>query len=189
MFRDKLIVIVVGLGSMLILLALVYLLFVVPAPSYSISNSTTTTVPNTLMKNALKDVNATEPNTAEVIAKWYAPLIPLTLGSSSLQASVADTEVKREQGLSGTPYIPTGVVKLFVFDTAAPWAFWMKDMQYPIDIIWLDEHKTVVHIESALAPETYPRSFAPATPAKYVIETESGFATINHIAIGAQAEW
>jgi hypothetical protein len=189
MHYDKLIVIIVGLGSILLLVGLVYLLFVLPTPSYSTGNSATTSIPATLMKDTLKAVNATEPNKAEVIAKWYMPLIPLTLGSSSLQASVADTEAKREQGLSGTPYIPTGVVKLFIFDTPFQWAFWMKDMNYPIDIIWLDEDKTVVHIESNLTPETYPKSFAPSTPAKYVIETPAGFAEINHITIEAKATW
>lgn len=189
MFSAKLIVIVVGFGSILLLVALVYLLFVLPTPSYSTGTSATTSVPATSMKNTLKAVNATEPNKAEVIAKWYTPLSPLILGVVHLQASIADTESEREQGLSGTAYLPTGIVKLFVFENAAPWAFWMKDMQYPIDIIWLDETKTVIHIAPNLTPESYPQSFAPTSPARYVIETQSGFTQINHITIGTKATW
>ncbi len=189
MLYHKLIVIVVGLGSVLLLVGLTYLLFVLPTPKHSETSNATSSRAATLMKNTRKTVNATEPNKAEVIAKWYMPLIPLTLGDQSLLASVADTESEREQGLSDTPYLPTGVVKLFVFDQSAPLAFWMKDMLYPIDIIWLDETKTVIHIEQSLTPETYPQSFGPATAARYVIETATGFTEINHITLGAKAAW
>ena len=189
MLRDKLVVLVVGLGSILLLLGLTYLLFVIPTPTKSGTVTTTSAPVETIMKNTLKAVNTTEPNKAEVIAKWFTPLTPLTLGDQSLLASIADTKAERAQGLSGTPYLSTGVVKLFIFATAAPWTFWTKAMQYPIDIIWLDENKTVIHIAPNLTPETYPQSFAPTSPARYVIETQSGFAQINHITIGTKATW
>jgi uncharacterized membrane protein (UPF0127 family) len=134
-------------------------------------------------------VHTIEPNRDEVIAQWYAPLVPLTLGDQSLEASIADTDSERERGLSDTPYLPTGVVKLFVFDTPGPWSFWMKDMNYPIDIIWLDENKTIIYIEPSLTPETYPQSFTSTTPAKYVIETPAGFTESAHIIVGSKGEW
>jgi uncharacterized membrane protein (UPF0127 family) len=189
MFYHKVIVIAVGLGSVLLLVGLVYLLFAIPAPAATETSNATSSRTTTLMKNTLKAVNATEPNKAEVIAKWYLPLTPITLGDQSLQASVADSPRTREQGLSGTPYLPTGMVKLFVFEESATWSFWMKDMNYPIDIVWLDENKTVVHIESGVAPDSFPQSLVPTVPARYVIETTAGFTEAYHVSIGTRAAW
>lgn len=181
--HNKLVVITVALGAILLPLALVYLLFALPTPhSYIDVTATSTPTPHVMQATTTLD-------TATVISQWYAPLIPVTLGEVSLQASIADTEPEREQGLSDTPYLPAGVVKLFVFDTSAPWAFWMKDMQYPIDIIWLDEQKTVIHIADNLAPETYPTAFSPTVPARYVIETAAGVTTKMHLRVGAKATW
>ena len=181
--QNKLVVITVALGAILLPLTLVYLLFTLPTPPSHI-DVTATSTPTPLVMRA-----TTTLDTAAVISQWYTPLIPLTLGGETLQASIADTEPEREQGLSDTPYLPVGVVKLFVFDTAAPWAFWMKDMQYPIDIIWLDEQKTVIHIADNLAPETYPKAFSPSIPARYVIETAAGVTAKIHLQVGAQATW
>ena len=189
MLYHKVIVISVGLGSVLLLLGLVYVLFTLPAPMTTETSNATSSSAAIRMKNTLKAVHATEPNKAEVIATWYMPLRPITLGDQSLQASVADSPSAREQGLSGTPYLPTGIVKLFVFEESAAWSFWMKDMNYPIDILWLDENKTVVHIESGVTPESFPQSHVPTVPARYVIETTAGFTNIYNISIGTIASW
>lgn len=127
-------------------------------------------------------------NEANVIATWYAPLTSFTIGRISMQASIADTDAERSKGLSDTPYIPIGIAKVFIFDTADMWSFWMKDMNYPIDIFWLDENGYVVHVVENASPDTYPEiSFAPPVPAKYVIETKAGFAVENNIGVGAVA--
>jgi hypothetical protein len=119
----------------------------------------------------------------------FTNLIPLTLGSVSLMGSIADTDDERAQGLSGTNEIPAEVAKVFIFETAAKWSFWMKDMNYPIDIFWLDENGVVVHIEESVSPETYPeKSFMPPVPALYVIETKAGFAQGNNIMVGISAD-
>jgi hypothetical protein len=184
---NKLVVIVVGLGSILVPLALVYVLFALPTPhaadTYVPATSTVKTIPPTMQ------ATTTTLDRADVILNWFAPLSVLTLGDQKLEASIADTEAEREKGLSDTPYIPSGVVKLFVFETTSPWAFWMKNMLYPIDIIWLDENKTVIYVAANLSPSTYPNTFAPNAPAKYVIETAAGFTDTAHIAVGTKATW
>ena len=166
----------IGLGT--------YILFKNPTLTGSNSNIEVATTSQTVM-NA---INGTQPNVDAVIAKWYAPLTPFMFGSIPLQASIADTDEERAQGLSGTPYIPTGIAKVFIFDTSSTWSFWMKDMNYPIDIFWLDETGKVVHLVESVTPDTYPaNSFAPSVSAKYVIETTAGFATENDIGVGTVA--
>ncbi len=159
-----------------------YFVFKNPQWSGSDTNSEVATTSQTIM-NA---INGAQPNEAAVIAKWYAPLTPFTMGGISLLASIADTNEERAQGLSDTPYIPAGIAKLFIFDSAQPWSFWMKDMNYPIDIFWVDAEGWVVHVVELASPASYPEtSFVPPVPALYVIETKAGFAQENKISVGA----
>lgn len=114
----------------------------------------------------------------------YPNTVKIWIGEVSVQASVADTLPERIQGLSGTPFLPDQVVKLFAFGTAGKHSIWMKDMQYPLDILWLDEEGTIIHIEENVSPDSYPDSFAPSSPALYVIEANAGFTASNTIALG-----
>ena len=106
---------------------------------------------------------------------YYPVTVPVTIGTTTVLASVADTLPERIKGLSDTPYLPEGVVKLFAFGSEGPHAIWMKDMQYAIDIIWADKEGKIVHIEENVRPESYPDSFSSPTPAWYVVETNAGF--------------
>lgn len=123
------------------------------------------------------------------IQQWYGPLQTIYFGQVQLRASVADTEATRQAGLSGTPSLPIGVVKLFVFDEPILSAFWMKDMNYPIDIIWLDSEKTIVHVEANLDPSTYPQTFGPQTEIQFVIETPAGMAAREGMMVGRTFTW
>jgi uncharacterized protein len=144
-----------------------------------------TQVTNESVENVIPDTRTEE---EKVIADWYAPLTSFTLGRISMQASIADTNAERAQGLSDTPYIPIGIAKVFIFETSEKWSFWMKDMNYPIDIFWLNENGYVVHVVENAAPDSYPEfSFVPPVPAKYVIETKAGFAKESNIGLGESA--
>lgn len=125
----------------------------------------------------------------EIIATYYAPLTPLTINGDHLQVSIADTVENRTRGLSGTPVLPPGLGKLFVFDVADTWNFWMKDMQYPLDIIWFDEERQIVHIETNVAPATYPETVEPSVPARYVLEVNAGVSNAFGWEVGDQAAW
>lgn len=116
--------------------------------------------------------------------KYYPELVPVVIGSTTVQASVADSIPERIKGLSGTPYLPEGVVKLFAFGAEGEHGIWMKDMNYPIDIIWIAKSGVIVHIEENVSPETYPESFSSPKPAWYVIEAQAGFVGAKKIALG-----
>lgn len=168
-------------------LGIVVVLFVASAYLFMFQNNQTS-MPNVEPQSAQNSSNETMTDEEKVIATWYAPLTSFTLGRISLQASIADTDVERAKGLSDTPFIPIGIAKVFIFDEANTWSFWMKDMNYPIDIFWLDEQGHVVHVVENAAPDTYPEfSFVPPVPAKYVIETKAGFAAENNIGVGTIA--
>lgn len=108
----------------------------------------------------------------------------VVLKSKSIGVRVADTDDSRTQGLSGTIELLPDTGMLFIFDHPAKYSFWMKEMNYPIDIVWIDSDKKIVHIEQNVSPNTFPKSFSPTSPALYVLEVPAGFAQTNHIFIG-----
>ena len=103
----------------------------------------------------------------------------LTIGEKELQVEVAQTREQRIQGLSGRAALPEGKGMLFIFEEEGEQAIWMKDMHFPIDIVWINKKGTVVHIADTVTPETYPATFTSPTPAKYVLEVPAGYAREN----------
>jgi uncharacterized membrane protein (UPF0127 family) len=125
-------------------------------------------------------------NTATSSVAWqtvYPVVTPMQIGSTTVQASVAKTWPERIKGLSDTPYLPEDVVKFFVFDSLGFHSIWMKDMNYSIDIIWLDGEGKIVYLVEEAAPESFPAMFVPDKEAKYVVETVSGFIQKNQITV------
>ena len=100
-----------------------------------------------------------------------------------LSAEVVSGIGDRMRGLSNREYLSYNEAMLFVFPDAGMHGIWMKDMRFPIDIIWLDEQQMVLTIESNVSPDSYPTVFNPVTPAKYVVEVNAGWAMQNEVEI------
>ncbi|MCW5800702.1 MAG: DUF192 domain-containing protein [Nitrospira sp.] len=90
---------------------------------------------------------------ASSCAGWAADLPTETLiavkmpNGTVIQAELADTALKRAQGLMFRERLGDDRGMLFIFGDAQPWTFWMKNTKIPLDIIWMDAKKTIVHIE------------------------------------------
>ena len=128
------------------------------------------------------------PGASEIgIEDWrtvYPVTVPVMIGDVPVKASVADTMSSRIKGLSGTPFLPDDVVKLFAFGAPGPHSIWMKDMNYALDILWAAENGEIVHIEESVSPDTYPASFSSPVPAWYVVEANAGFVATHGITLG-----
>jgi uncharacterized membrane protein (UPF0127 family) len=98
----------------------------------------------------------------------------------------ADTEQTREHGLSDRENLPTDTGMLFIFPNVGIQGFWMKDMHFPLDIIWIDEHKKVIGIASKATPESYPEVFMSPKPIQYVLEINAGKSADFGITTGTQ---
>lgn len=112
----------------------------------------------------------------------------------SVKARVADTADTRKKGLSKMDSLPFDQSMLFVFDTPAPYGIWMKDMKFAIDILWLNENKTVVDIATEVPPQKGKKDsdltiFKPTHDAKYVLEVNAGLVRLNGIQVGDQASF
>jgi len=110
------------------------------------------------------------------------------IGQLTIPVEVADTDAERMLGLSGRANLEEGTGLLFVFDRLGKYGFWMKDMNFAIDIAWIDEAGKIVHLESDVVPETYPKVFVPAGEALYVLEVNAGFLATHKINIGDMLE-
>ncbi len=94
----------------------------------------------------------------------------------AVTAELAVTEEARARGLMFRDGIGDDQGMLFVFEDEDIHSFWMKNMRFPIDILWLDRDRRIVHIEAAIPP--CPRdpcpSYTPAAAAAYVLELKAG---------------
>jgi uncharacterized protein len=126
----------------------------------------------------------------EVQAYIAAPIdtefavVPITLGNVSLNAIVADTEEKRIKGLSGRKSLSSKQAMLFIFDKPDRYGIWMRDMTFPIDIVWIDQNMRVITVVSRAQPDSFPNVFEPTDDALYIVELKAGFADENNINIG-----
>ncbi len=113
----------------------------------------------------------------------------LKIGGAELAIEVADSSAERTLGLSGRDSLGYNRGLLFIFKTEGLYSFWMKDMKFPIDIIWMDSRARVIEITSNVSPATFPESFTSQKSAKYVLEVNAGWASQNGIKIGDRAEF
>ncbi len=96
------------------------------------------------------------------------------VNTTRFSVRVADTSEERRLGLSGTQPLKQGEGMLFIFENDDFHGFWMKDMKYSLDIIWINADREVVWIEKNISPLTYPNIFTPEVPARYVLEVFAG---------------
>lgn len=94
----------------------------------------------------------------------------LTTSGQQYTLEVVTSAQDKSKGLSDRSSLPQDRGMLFVYSREAVRCFWMKGMNFPLDIIWLNSSREVVHIEQNLSPDTYPKSFCPEQDAMYVIE-------------------
>ena len=95
------------------------------------------------------------------------------------KVSIAQTKEELELGLSNTKNLKKDTVKLFIFNKPDYYGFWMKDMLYPIDIVFLDEQMNVISYYDNVTPKTYPNTFYPDRPALYVMEMNTNERSIS----------
>jgi len=129
---------------------------------------------------------------AAVILYWSPPemkkTVTLEIRQNLIAVELAETIFERSRGLSGRSSIGAGEGLLFLFDTVESHTMWMKDMEFPIDILWI-KNGTIVDIEENASPEPgVPDAsltrYSPDVASELVLELPAGFAKIHGITIG-----
>ena len=111
----------------------------------------------------------------------------VTINDYELEIEIVRTPEEQARGLSGRESLEENAGMLFVYDQPTTPSFWMKEMNFPIDIIWIGNDRRIVDISENIAPETFPRLFRPRAPVQYVLETNAGWAKSHNISVGDQA--
>ena len=108
----------------------------------------------------------------------------VTIGKVKLNAIVADTFTKKVIGLMFRRSLPKNTCMLFPFGNAANQGIWMRNMEFPIDILWLDGRKRVSGMKKGAQPGRGFfdfKTYYPERPSKYIVEFQSGFLSRNKV--------
>ena len=112
--------------------------------------------------------------------------IPLKIGSKTFHLEVASTPRATSNGLMHRESMPEDHGMLFVFATEEPRGFWMRNVNFPLDIIYLDAGGKVVSIKQG---EAYSERTIPSDgPTQFAIELNKGAAAAAGLKAGDTIE-
>lgn len=111
----------------------------------------------------------------------------IQIGGQTLYVDLAENPAQQELGLGNRASLGTHQGMLFIFPDDEVHMFWMKDMSFSIDMIWLSDDGTVIYIQPNTAPDTYPEAFGPSSVSRYVLEVPANYAADHGIVIGSKA--
>jgi uncharacterized membrane protein (UPF0127 family) len=123
-----------------------------------------------------------------------AAIIPFAYDGGTLQVEVAQTPEQRERGLGYRDALAQDSGMLFdLGETRLP-GFWMKGMRFPLDMVWIDEHKQITGVTADVQPQpgvadTALRRYSPEAPVRYVLELNAGAAARLGLDAGGRVDF
>jgi len=130
---------------------------------------------------------------------WFQPAAKTVLSihtaehTYNLLVDVVRTPKEREQGLMGRSALPEDEGMLFIYETASTSAFWMKDMNFPLDLVFIGSDKSVVEMMGKVPPcqtaDEFCTRYKPNHPSRYVLELAGGFVEKYGIQPGDTVSW
>lgn len=112
----------------------------------------------------------------------------VAINNQKFEVSIADSESEKQIGLSNTEVLGANQGMLFVFDRPDFYSFWMKNMKFPIDIIYINGNKVITVVSNAQAPENPDDSlqtYQPTSESDRVLEINAGLAEKYNIKEGS----
>ena len=135
-------------------------------PISSVSTSTLPTPTSSLSNPPQKPLATQEPR--------------IKIGSVNIPVELARTPAEVQKGLSGRLSLDQDKGMLFLFVKADIYSFWMPDMHFPLDMIWISSGKKVLGVAANVSNDfdpANPKFYKPPSPAQYVLEVNAGFAS------------
>jgi uncharacterized protein len=120
-----------------------------------------------------------------------SPSSTVTINEQTFNVEVADTPESQQTGLSNRESLPEDQGLLFVFETKGFHTFWMKNMAFPIDIIFINDETVVSVVKNAEVPESPDAElqlYRPTEPINKVLEINAGLADEYDIKEGDKVE-
>ncbi len=113
--------------------------------------------------------------------------VRLSIGEKSWSIiGIADTDEARQQGLSNRKKLDPGTGLLFSFPQAGQYSFWMKDMNFPLDIVFIRQNDEVDSVARGRSPGDL-TLISPKEPIIHVFEVNAGEG--EEIRAGDRVRW
>lgn len=115
----------------------------------------------------------------------------LTIGSTTLEVEIADTDPARIKGLSGRKSLPNLTGMLFIFPDSSLRSFWMNEMLFDLDIIWINDGQVVELSQKIPSPKNNNGTtfkINSSFPAQWVLEVPAGFIATHNIKVGDKVD-
>jgi uncharacterized membrane protein (UPF0127 family) len=128
-----------------------------------------------------------KPKASKPVSKCgpYRTDTTVEINGTIINAEVPKNSTEFEKGLGGRPCILPNQGMLFGFKKPGQYPFWMKDMKFPVDIIWISTDHKVAAEEINLQPSTYPDRFVNKdSPAQYVLEIKANLSKELKMTLG-----
>ena len=107
----------------------------------------------------------------------------ITVGNGILIVDVAQTVAEQQHGLSDRPSMAQDHGMIFPISPPGRPGFWMKDMSFPLDMIYINKGR-VVEIKNNMQPLLVPIPFYPDAETDTVLEVNAGWAAKNYLSVG-----
>ena len=137
---------------------------------------------------------ATPPPTPEPTAPPDSSPPLVAIGAFAWTVELALTPQEQALGLSGRAELAPGAGMLFVYDTEGRRSFWMPDMNFPLDLVWINGDCQVVDITRDAPPQAPGQSLDDlprysADNAQYILEINAGESATYGIIPGAPVKF
>lgn len=105
------------------------------------------------------------------------PTTNVEVGGVKVKAEVVKSQAEIQKGLSGRESLGEGKGMLFAFEDPGRYSFWMKNMKFPLDFIWILDNKVVdLDLNVPIATNGQkPSEYMPLSEVNYVLEVNAGF--------------
>jgi uncharacterized protein len=122
------------------------------------------------------------------LSRALFPLQPkLLIRDIIIGVEIADTDRTRERGLSGRNSLPENSGMLFRFPQPGKQIFWMKEMKFPLDFVWIRDGR-IIQLDTQIPPPSQtggiPKIISPASDIDSVLEVNSGFIEKHNLKLG-----
>ncbi|MEI7890723.1 MAG: DUF192 domain-containing protein [bacterium] len=120
--------------------------------------------------------------TNNYISKYGNRIVFVAIGSSKVSAELVVDGKKMERGLGMRNNICSSCGMLFKFQKVGRYTFWMKDMRFPLDIIWI-LNNSIVYVEKNVKHD-FAGFLVPSENADAVLELNAGYLDKNNLKVG-----
>jgi hypothetical protein len=107
-----------------------------------------------------------------------------------VKAQAVSSALEKQIGLMFRKSLGDGSGMLFINDHEGIYPFWMKNMRFPLDIIWIGKDKRVSFIAKNVPPcGDDCKTIVPDKSARYILEVNAGFADKYQVKIGERIDF